>query len=313
MPIRDCKLLLTYKTHINKDKMYDFMSSKKYGLKNCWIAHETGENKDYPHSHVFVVFDRRVNLVDDTKVFDYEGIHPNIQLCKNSNEDSIRILKYMCKEDEEMQKICEDMNLLEPEVSLAEGVWNCKSLTEALRKYVKKPADAVGVRALWDSWNPADAMTITLRQWQQELYDELQGPVDDRKVIWFNDEKGNTGKTTFAKYMASKSALVISGAHSMRDIATLIEGHLRHYPRFTTCIINLTRTEEDKEYVYKMIEQIKDGLITASKYQSKTVTFNSPHVVVFANWPPRRETLSYDRWDIRSHIRVFDDNYDKNN
>lgn len=300
MPIRDCKLLFTYRTHVDKDKMYKFMNQKKYGLKNCWIAHETGEEGNYPHSHVFVIFNNRVNLVDETKVFDYEGIHPNIQLCKNSNEDSIRILKYMCKEDEEMKKICEDMNLLEPEISIAEGIWNCKNLTEALKKYVKKPADAVGVKALWDSKVSHRTINIELLSWQQKLYDELQQEADDRKVIWYSDPIGGTGKTTFAKYMANEGALVISGAHTMRDIATLIDGHLKDRPDMTICIINLTRTEEDKEYVYKMIEQIKDGLITASKYQGKTLTFNSPHVVIFANWPPRRETLSADRWVIRT-------------
>ena len=51
-------------------------------------------------------------------------------------------------------------------------------------------------------------------------------------------------------------------------------------------------------YVY--LEEIKDGFITATKYQGGTSLFRSPHLVIFANWPPIVEgTLSFDRWDIR--------------
>lgn len=63
------------------------------------------------------------------------------------------------------------------------------------------------------------------------------------------------------------------------------------------CVFHYTRAVEN--YVsYEALEAIKDGIFFSTKYESGMVVFDSPHVVVFANFPPDRTQLSADRWRI---------------
>ena len=49
---------------------------------------------------------------------------------------------------------------------------------------------------------------------------------------------------------------------------------------------------------YKAIEQIKNGMICNTKYETGMKLFNSPHIIIFANMPPEEHKLSADRWKI---------------
>lgn len=65
-------------------------------------------------------------------------------------------------------------------------------------------------------------------------------------------------------------------------------------------IINIPRGMDNLDYLYPILEIIKDGKITSSKYEPRIVTLEeTPHVVVFANCPPNETKLSKDRWCIR--------------
>lgn len=144
-------------------------------------------------------------------------------------------------------------------------------------------------------WNHNSVWIKTIQHllpWQEELHTELSQEPDDRKVIWYCDWEGGTGKTSFAKYMAvHHHATVMTNAKS-NDIAYGLPDH----PKIV--IFNLTRSSQD-HINYEAIEAIKDGLIFSGKYESKTKVFNSPHVVIFANKLPDKQKLSADRWDIR--------------
>ena len=50
---------------------------------------------------------------------------------------------------------------------------------------------------------------------------------------------------------------------------------------------------------YASLESIKNGMVCNTKYETGVKVFNSPHVFVFANFPPEEPgLLSSDRWDI---------------
>lgn len=40
--------------------------------------------------------------------------------------------------------------------------------------------------------------------WEDRLLKKLEGPVDSRKIFWYYDYIGGTGKSTFAKYLYAK-------------------------------------------------------------------------------------------------------------
>ena len=140
-------------------------------------------------------------------------------------------------------------------------------------------------------------------KWQKELVEELNGPIDDRKIIWYVDSVGGNGKSTLSKYLTIKEPekyLCCSDLGNSRDCATVVEGALNNGWEGHGFIVDLTRTAEaSRSRIYTYLEQIKNGHLTATKYKGGNCLFNNPHVVVFANWCPEIMTLSEDRWDIR--------------
>ena len=51
--------------------------------------------------------------------------------------------------------------------------------------------------------------------------------------------------------------------------------------------------------MYRILEDIKDGAATTSKYDNQVLKFKTPNIVmVFSNSWPNRRHLSKDRWQI---------------
>lgn len=137
------------------------------------------------------------------------------------------------------------------------------------------------------------------RDWQRNLLSELIcNKPGDRKIIWFCDIKGGSGKTSFAKYMAVKyKALVVGGKAG--DIKHAVSKYIKEYGEIEYIFFLFPRSVEG--YVsYDAIESLKDGIFFSGKYESGMVVFNSPHIVCFANFLPDTTALSEDRWDIRN-------------
>jgi len=133
-------------------------------------------------------------------------------------------------------------------------------------------------------WQPWD--------WQRKLIMDLSKPADDRKVIWYIDLHGGTGKSKVCDYLH-----LFHNAELMENGRTADLAHA--WQCKPICLFDLSRSTQ--EHVnYGAIESIKNGRIFSGKYMSGTkwATGNT-HVVVFANWEPEFSRLSADRWDIR--------------
>lgn len=168
-------------------------------------------------------------------------------------------------------------------------VSRCKDWAASI-KYCSK-ADT-RIAGPWDH-NSVFIRTIkVLRAWQAELRDLLVKPCDDDRVIyWIWDKHGNIGKTAFSKYMGVMHGAIVLNNGKTADIAYCLPND----PKII--IFNLPRAVEDR-FNYTVLENVKDGLIFSGKYESRTKIFNSPHVVIFANWFPDVEEMSKDRWCI---------------
>lgn len=130
----------------------------------------------------------------------------------------------------------------------------------------------------------------SLRDWQKNAVALLDSPPDPRKIHWFYDSMGNTGKSALARHLvATTGAFYCTGGKHV-DI-------LFAYLLQNIVIFDLPRDYEDK-VPYNVIEQIKNGAIFVSKYASKTYFFKTPYVFIFCNFHPDKNKLSADRWDI---------------
>lgn len=119
---------------------------------------------------------------------------------------------------------------------------------------------------------------------------------DDRVVHWIVDPLGCSGKTTLAKSLClrRKDCIYLTGKAS--DMKFGIYKWLEKN-ELGIVLIDLARSQEG--FVsYQGIEEIKNGIFYNTKYESSMCVFDSPHVIVFANFEPERSKLSHDRWNI---------------
>lgn len=130
-----------------------------------------------------------------------------------------------------------------------------------------------------------------LYPWQKEMEEIIKAKPDDRTIHWVWDPEGNTGKTQLCKYLSAKyNAMLMNGPS--KDI--LYMGALHESQAY---MLDLPRADE--EFVpYKTIETMKNDCWMTGKYEGERVLRNSPHILVFANFPPKMSALSRDRWHI---------------
>lgn len=130
-----------------------------------------------------------------------------------------------------------------------------------------------------------------LYKWQRDIIALIKTEPDDRTIHWFWEPTGNRGKTTFIKYLCQKfNAVPLEGKkNDILYCAAMFESDVY--------VFDIERSMED--YVsYAALEKIKNGVFMCSKYESKPVIRNCPHVIIFANFPPDEDELSKDRWKI---------------
>ena len=58
------------------------------------------------------------------------------------------------------------------------------------------------------------------------------------------------------------------------------------------------RSKQGEFIQYDFLEEVKNGFVFSSKYESRNKAFDSPHVVVFMDEQPDMTKLSEDRYNI---------------
>jgi len=139
------------------------------------------------------------------------------------------------------------------------------------------------------------------RGWQQELYDELLQPPDPRKIKFLVDVVGNSGKSWFAHYFHLKnvrpSQVILPGKKA--DMVYALA------PGIEVLFIDAPRSKQGEYLQYDFLEEVKNGYVFSSKYESRMKTLPPCHVIVSMNEEPDLTKLSFDRYDI---VRLSDHN-----
>jgi hypothetical protein len=134
--------------------------------------------------------------------------------------------------------------------------------------------------------------------WQLHARDILIGPPEPRFVHWIWESTGCTGKSMFTNYMELNHSVCGLGLGTARDNFYAVA----ELPPKRAYIFDVPRTLPkyfDWGDVYMSLEKLKDRNFLSTKYKSKKVFLPViPHVMVFSNYPPKKECLSLDRWKI---------------
>lgn len=143
---------------------------------------------------------------------------------------------------------------------------------------------------------------VVLRPWQKETFNLLQHPPNDRTVMWIYDEYGNTGKSWFQNYVEAYYGYNRVFRCDLRikhkDICNILKK--RSLAAVDVFLFNDSRSVIGEGWnMFRILEDIKDGAATASKYDNQIIKFKTPnHVMIFSNKLPEKKHLSADRWQI---------------
>jgi len=133
----------------------------------------------------------------------------------------------------------------------------------------------------------------TLRPWQLKVETSCKQTPDERTINWIYDPDTNNGKTTFTKYMVVKHKAMFFTGGKKADIACQLALEEKGGRDLNDNMIVLFNFGfEEDEIDYKVFENLKDGLISSSKYKSSGLCFNNPHIWIMSNQLPNERIIS---------------------
>lgn len=138
---------------------------------------------------------------------------------------------------------------------------------------------------------------VQWKPWQQDVLNKLAEKPDDRTVYWIYDRQGGNGKSFLCKYLyLTRNTIIADGKKdNIFNQMNIKVNEQELEPE----IVMLDIPRCGQAYMnYGVIEQIKNGLIYSGKYEGGDVIFDSPHIIIFANFEPDYEQFTSDRWHV---------------
>lgn len=249
-------------------ELREYTSSADFKRWISWAKFKTEVGKETKHRHIQGVCKAKCDFNTLRKLF---PAHTHFEP-KNSHEEEKEAISYIDSDSSE-----EDRYVNETFQTPKTAVYGDVPIT----------------------YKGRDVLTFDkMYEWQKQLVEELEGPVNRRKIIWYVDEEGGNGKSSLLKYFVHNSSIAWSaGAGSMNDIAFASSSNIDSTRAFIVDYPRHINVEEDVNY--DALEKFKDGIMSINKYKSTNRTFAPKHVVVFSNHMPCTEKMSSDRWNIR--------------
>lgn len=170
-----------------------------------------------------------------------------------------------------------------------------KSRSEAAYKYCTKENTRIGSVHIKGYQIPKPIIT-EFKEWQTNLLEKIKLEPDPRKIYWIVDPVGGQGKTTFCKHLVSTRSDTIYICGKASDMKYGIASWLET-KKMNIALLDYTRSLENF-ISYEGIESVKNGIYYNTKYESKMVIFDVPHVICFSNFEPNLDMLSKDRWEV---------------
>lgn len=176
-------------------------------------------------------------------------------------------------------------------------------IEEEFTAYCMMHYDKVQSTLLRSKRTKFDDSAFVARAWQEFVMQRIRAEPDDRTIFWVTDAVGDRGKSRLAKHLVSEhKAVQLGGRHA--DMALIYRNSLA-----PVVIFDVSRSEKEFSHdVYSMAENLKNGTVISSKYQSESLMFKAPHVIVFSNrtwdrsmWTVNRVVefdLSEDKWHV---------------
>lgn len=329
------RVMVTYRTHIDKETLRLMFESKGQKLLFFRCAHETADSANpYEHTHAVVDFEKALQSCN-CRVFDVGDIHPNIKTIKN-NVHFTNCKKYLAKEDPANEDLKDCKTKEQEDKDKVLDIWGCKTASDALLQF-GNTKNASQVLAIYNS-RPEPKLELpnfVMKAWQVTLKKELltvwvkyQAPEgtleidpgwadestpmgeiivwkttsDGRNIIVIYNPEGCVGKGKFIEHMCEnypERFAFLQGIPPIRDLPETIKKEKARGWIGETILINLVRDCSDKKF-YESLEALADGCMTSHKYQGGNIRYPVRNIVLFTNFMPKLSKVTEDRWDLRS-------------
>lgn len=182
--------------------------------------------------------------------------------------------------------------LLDIQQKIKDGLSDLELMLEFPSTMARYPKYVSSFRSLHLESLVVDIPFAPRQGWQQRLAELLILPPPTRTINWIYSNGGNVGKSYFANNWSPKDSYVVTGgkhADIFYSLSTIIHS-------LKTVFFDYARMQEGIPYA--VMECLKNGRFTSTKYESRTLKFNPVHVVIFSNATPDLNVFSLDRWNI---------------
>ena len=280
-----CFTLNNY-TQADVDRLANLGASAAYVV----FGREIGESGT-PHLQGFISFDDRKRL---SQVKALIGGNPHLEVARN-----IPAAIQYCKKDGDFEEFGEmpagqgrrtDLDSFKEAVK--GGLTNIKEIRELHSEVYSKHRRFV-YEYLADHAPDKSLSDHNHTPWQAELDDLLSEGADDRTIIFVVDYEGNSGKSWFAHhYTKNHNNCQVMLPGKKADMAYALESDVR------VLFVDAPRSKQGEYIQYDFLEDIKNGYVFSTKYESRVKQLNRCHVVVMMNEDPDMTKLSLDRYKI---------------
>ena len=187
-----------------------------------------------------------------------------------------------------------------------------QSSFEACMQYCRKSKTQIGGPWFFGKSSKYRGRDIIPRnklwKWQQQLVNLIvrstsrarHGIFDNRRVLFFVDELGGSGKSSVAKYLDYYGLAAVYNYLTLKDALYLIS---KDKPR-SCYVFDLSRSRPNDvtfEEIACTIESLKNGTVISTKYVPRKRLQHPSMIIVFSNKYPtasQLKMLSRDRWQI---------------
>lgn len=256
-----------------------------YHFSLRWSVPDTPENKKILHEQL------RYDPEVDKYIFQAE---------MTINEEGKENPHYQCyfhrKKKQRPKKLAIDWNDEMKGVNIQAASTKGK---EALKAYCMKEESRV--RGPWADKRLYLGRDLWKREnfpnWQKDMLKYLEAPPNDRDMYWVYDPIGHNGKTKFIKWLTTHLDGVFLGWAAAENALNLVS----QFPHKMIYAWNLTRTKPKSVSeldLYTAMESVKDGMFMNTKYETKMILMEPPHIIVCSNDLPKLHLMSLDRWKI---------------
>ena len=232
--------------------------------------------------------EERIQKIEEIAKENNLAIPDEITSRKRESVDKIADVRTRCLQNQQLY-----LEKIELGKQVATIIENGDVIYESLGKIDKEAFDT------YRKYLKVDISDIVLRKWQEEAMKLFDSPTE-RQVIWITDILGGKGKTFFQKYVVGYYGQSRVARLDLRVKHANACNVLKKLPLATIDIFlfNDVRSQSGEDLnLYRLLEDIKDGQATTSKYDNDNIQFKTPNtVMIFSNKYPNLKKLTNDRW-----------------